>query len=41
VHMDQDKLKRMALQWALGAGGRNGRVAEQFVRAIQGSDAGS
>jgi len=41
VRMDQDKLKRMALQWALGAGGRNGRVAEQFVRAIQGNESGS
>jgi predicted AAA+ superfamily ATPase len=41
VRMDQDKLKHMALQWALGAGGRNGRVAEQFVRAIQGNESGS
>ncbi len=35
VRMDKDKLDRMAIQWALGAGGRNGRTAEQFVRAIQ------
>ncbi|MGE5173593.1 MAG: ATP-binding protein [Betaproteobacteria bacterium] len=36
VRADKDKLERMAVQWALGAGGRNGRIAEQFVRAIQG-----
>jgi predicted AAA+ superfamily ATPase len=41
VRMDTDKLKHMAVQWALGAGGRNGRVAEQFVRAILGSEPGS
>jgi predicted AAA+ superfamily ATPase len=40
VRMDKGKLERMALQWALGAGGRNGRIAEQFVRAVQGSDDG-
>jgi predicted AAA+ superfamily ATPase len=36
VRMDKDRLERMAIQWALGAGGRNGRIAEQFVRTIQG-----
>lgn len=36
--MDKEKLERMALQWALGAGGRNGRTAEQFVRAMQGGE---
>ena len=40
LRMDKDKLDRMAIQWALGAGGRNGRIAEQFVRAIQGDGAG-
>ncbi len=40
VHMDKDKLDRMAIQWALGAGGRNGRIAEQFVRTIQGNGTG-
>lgn len=39
VHMTKDKLDRMAIQWALGAGGRNGRIAEQFVRTIQGNGA--
>ncbi len=36
IHMDRDKLERLAIQWALAAGGRNGRIAEQFVRSIQG-----
>ncbi|HUK99833.1 MAG TPA: ATP-binding protein [Nitrospirota bacterium] len=40
VHMDKGKLEEMAIQWALGAGGRNGRIAEQFVRAIQGNEIG-
>jgi len=34
VRMDRRKLEHMAIQWSLGAGGRNGRIAEQFVRAI-------
>ena len=38
VRMSGDKLDRMAIQWALGSGGRNGRIAEQFVRAIQGTE---
>lgn len=38
VRMERSKLDQMAVQWALGAGGRNGRIAEQFVRAIQGND---
>ncbi len=32
--MDEEKLNRLAVQWALWAGGRNGRIAEQFVRAV-------
>jgi len=36
VHMEWEKLEQTAIQWALAAGGRNGRIAEQFVRAIQG-----
>jgi predicted AAA+ superfamily ATPase len=36
--MEKDKLNRLALQWALYAGGRNGRIAEQFARAVQGGD---
>ncbi len=39
VRMDKGKLESLAIQWALGAGGRNGRIAEQFVRAIQGNGA--
>jgi predicted AAA+ superfamily ATPase len=31
--MKAERLDRLALQWALRAGGRNGRTAEQFVRA--------
>jgi len=31
---DPGELHRMALQWALEAGGRNGRTAEQFVRSL-------
>jgi len=38
VRMDKEKLDRLAIQWALYAGGRNGRVAEQFARAVQGGD---
>jgi uncharacterized protein len=40
VRMDKENLEETAIQWALGAGGRNGRIAEQFVRAIQGNDIG-
>jgi predicted AAA+ superfamily ATPase len=40
VSMARDKLDRLAIQWALGAGGRNGRIAEQFVRTIQGNGTG-
>ena len=32
--MDEEKRNRLAVQWALWAGGRNGRIAEQFVRAV-------
>jgi len=39
VSMVKDKLDRLAIQWALGAGGRNGRIAEQFVRTIHGNRA--
>ena len=39
VRMDKDRLEHLAIQWAPGAGGRNGRIAEQFVRAIQGNGA--
>ena len=38
VHMEKSALDQTALQWALTAGGRNGRIAEQFVRSIQGGD---
>jgi hypothetical protein len=38
VRMEKEKLNRLALQWALYAGGRNGRIAEQFARAVQGGD---
>lgn len=39
LSMDQEQLSRLAVQWALAAGGRNGRVAEQFVRSVlNGSD---
>lgn len=31
--MKEERLNQLALQWALRAGGRNGRIAEQFVRA--------
>ncbi len=40
IPMDGDKLSRLALQWALQAGGRNGRTAEQFVRAALAESAG-
>ncbi len=40
VRMDKSELERAAIQWALAAGGRNGRIAEQFVRSIQGNGAG-
>jgi predicted AAA+ superfamily ATPase len=38
VRMDKDKLDQLAVRWALGAGGRNGRTAEQFVRAVHDGD---
>ena len=38
VRMDKETLDRLALQWALYAGGRNGRIAEQFARAVQGGN---
>jgi predicted AAA+ superfamily ATPase len=38
VRMDKDRIERLALQWALYAGGRNGRIAEQFARAVQGGN---
>jgi predicted AAA+ superfamily ATPase len=34
MRLDREKLNRLAVQWALWAGGRNGRIAEQFVRAV-------
>jgi predicted AAA+ superfamily ATPase len=34
VRLDGEKLNRLAVQWALRAGGRNGRIAEQFARAV-------
>ncbi len=34
IAMDGEKRNRLAIQWALWAGGRNGRTAEQFVRAV-------
>jgi len=33
LRMKKERLDQLALQWALQAGGRNGRIAEQFVRA--------
>jgi len=33
LRMKKERLNQLALQWALRAGGRNGRIAEQFVRA--------
>ncbi len=38
VRAGREELDRLAIQWALGAGGRNGRIAEQFARAIEGSE---
>jgi len=38
VRMEKETLERLALQWALYAGGRNGRIAEQFARAVQSGD---
>ncbi len=34
LRMETEKRERLALQWSLSAGGRNGRIAEQFVRAV-------
>jgi predicted AAA+ superfamily ATPase len=33
LRMKEERLNELALQWALRSGGRNGRTAEQFVRA--------
>jgi len=38
ARMDKETLDRLAIQWALYAGGRNGRIAEQFARAVHGGD---
>jgi len=38
VTLEKGQLDRKAIQWALGAGGRNGRIAEQFMRTVQGND---
>jgi len=35
LQMDSKMLEGLALRWALFAGGRNGRIAEQFVRSVQ------
>ncbi len=32
LRMKKERLSQLALQWALRAGGRNGRIAEQFAR---------
>jgi hypothetical protein len=40
VPLDRERLERLAIQWALYAGGRNGRVAEQFARTVQDGDTG-
>jgi predicted AAA+ superfamily ATPase len=34
VRMSLEELNRRALEWATSAGGRNGRVAEQFARTL-------
>lgn len=39
VRMEKNRLEELAIRWAQGAGGRNGRIAEQFVRAVQGNGA--
>jgi uncharacterized protein len=36
VSMDKERLEELAIRWAMGAGGRNGRIAEQFIRMVQG-----
>ena len=35
ISTDAGALHRMAIQWALASGGRNGRTAEQFVRSLE------
>lgn len=34
VHMDPVEFRERALRWSIEAGGRNGRIAEQFVRGL-------
>jgi predicted AAA+ superfamily ATPase len=34
IRMERAELEREAIRWALAAGGRNGRIAEQFVRTL-------
>lgn len=34
VSMERERLNSLALQWSTQAGGRNGRVAEQFARSL-------
>ena len=40
ISMKKELLDRQAIQWALAAGGRNGRIAEQFVRTLPGGGPG-
>lgn len=40
IKMDRESIGRAAIQWALEAGGRNGRVAEQFVRNLANEQGG-
>lgn len=34
ISLDEQELHELSLQWSLLAGGRNGRIAEQFVRSL-------
>jgi predicted AAA+ superfamily ATPase len=34
VHMEPQLLHRLAKQWSIETGGRNGRIAEQFIRSL-------
>ncbi|MDA8099115.1 MAG: ATP-binding protein [Nitrospiraceae bacterium] len=40
IKSDRTALQREAIRWALQAGGRNGRIAEQFIRSAAGETGG-
>ncbi len=34
ITIPQERLQRLAIEWSIQAGGRNGRIAEQFIKSL-------